>query len=84
MSIISLNAAIAALRRDNDKKEERREERMLRKRQKLLNTADNMRVFNAEQLLLNLICDKSVYKMVQRVWNHARQLCLTFISGLRK
>ena len=64
-SIDSLNAAIAALRRDNDKKEERREERMLRKRQKLLNTADNMRVFNAEQLLLNLICDKSVYKMVQ-------------------
>lgn len=65
VSIDSLNAAIAALRRDNDKKEERREERMLRKRQKLLNTADNMRVFNAEQLLLNLICDKSVYKMVQ-------------------
>ena len=65
VSIDSLNAAIAALRRDNDKKEERREERMLRKRQKSLNTADNMRVFNAEQLLLNLICDKSVYKMVQ-------------------
>lgn len=65
VSIDSLNAAIAALRRDNDKKEERREERMLRKRQKSLNTTDNMRVFNAEQLLLNLICDKSVYKMVQ-------------------
>lgn len=65
VSIDSLNAAIAALRRDNDKKEERREERMLRKRQKSLNTADNMRVFNVEQLLLNLICDKSVYKMVQ-------------------
>lgn len=65
VSIDSLNAAIAALRRDNNKKEERREERMLRKRQKSLNTADNMRVFNAEQLLLNLICDKSVYKMVQ-------------------
>ncbi len=65
VSIDSLNAAIAALRRDNDQKEERREERMLRKRQKSLNTADNMRVFNAEQLLLNLVCDKSVYKMVQ-------------------
>ncbi len=65
VSIDSLNAAIAALRRDNDQKEERREERMLRKRQKSLNAADNMRVFNAEQLLLNLVCDKSVYKMVQ-------------------
>ena len=65
VSIDSLNAAIAVLRRDFDQKEERREERMLRRRRQSLNTADNMRVFNAEQLLLNLVCDKSIYKMSQ-------------------
>ena len=65
VSIDSLNAAIAVLRRDFNQKEERREERMLRRRRQALNTADNMRVFNAEQLLLNLMCDKSIYNMAQ-------------------
>lgn len=65
VSTDSLSAAITALRRDIDQKEERREERMLRRRRQTLNTADNMRVFNAEQLLLNLMCDKSIYKIAQ-------------------
>lgn len=62
VSVDSLNAAVNALKRKHARDEEIQEERRLQRRMRSEKNSDNMRVFNAEQLILNLLCDRGVYK----------------------
>ena len=68
VSIDTLNATVANLRRRADREEEKSEEQRLR-RMKKEETKDvqpqQMGVYNAEQLLLSLMCDRTVYKIVK-------------------
>ena len=63
VSTDSLYAAINVLRRNKNKEDERREERRLRRMRDAENQAENLRVFNAEQLALNLLCDKPIFRI---------------------
>lgn len=68
ISVNSLNATVVNLRRKIEKNEERSEEQ----RQRRLKNSETkgvepqqMGVFNAEQLLLSLLCDKAVYRIAK-------------------
>lgn len=64
VSVETLKSSVNTLRMESKRKEEQREERTLRRRMQSENSSENTRVYNAEQLVLNLICDKSIYKML--------------------
>ncbi len=66
VSIDSLNAVVAGLKRNMRNAAERKEEQLNRRRR--VESSDfakeNPAIYNAEQLILNLICDKVIFKAV--------------------
>lgn len=64
VSVDSLNAVIANLRRKNAAAEERREEQMQRRQRKEPVGPEGERVYRAEKLILSLMCEKVVYREV--------------------
>lgn len=68
VSVDTLNATVANLRRSADREEQKSEEQRLRrmKREETGNVQpQQMGVYNAEQLLLSLMCDRAVYKLTK-------------------
>lgn len=66
ISVDSINASVLNIRRGLESEKGRREEGNIRRRnnESVRSSGVNVKIFNAEQLLLSLLCDKSVYKIV--------------------
>lgn len=63
VSTDSLNAVVTSIRRNIKNAEERKEEQLSR-RNRTEKSDVNPAVYNAEQLMLNLLCDKAIFKAV--------------------
>lgn len=62
----SLLATVNNIRLGNERAEEKRAERQARRREiREMSSADNIQLYNAEQLMLNLICDRPVYNFAK-------------------
>ena len=66
ISVDTINASVLNIRRGIEREKERREEGEMRRRSNASARASGVdaKIFNAEQLLLSLLCDKAVYKIV--------------------
>ncbi len=63
VSIDSLNAVVTSIRRKTESAQERKEEQLNRRRRIEKSEVDPA-IYNAEQLMLNLLCDKPIFKAV--------------------
>lgn len=64
VSANALNSVVEAIRKNLDLSEERRLQQLERRKQNELNRTNiDVRIFNAEQLVLNLLCEREVYKI---------------------
>ncbi len=64
VSANALNSVVEAIRKNLDLSEERRLQQLERRKQNELNRTNiGVRLFNAEQLVLSLLCERDVYKI---------------------
>ena len=64
VSANALNSVVEAIRKNLDLSEERRLQQLERRKQNELNRTNiDVRLFNAEQLVLSLLCERDVYKI---------------------
>lgn len=64
VSVDSLKASVENIRFGVARAEERREQQLQRRRQaQAMSKVENVKLYNAERLLLNLMCDKPVYRL---------------------
>lgn len=64
VSANALNSVVEAIRKNLDLSEERRLQQLERRKQNELNRTNiDVRLFNAEQLALSLLCERDVYKI---------------------
>ena len=66
VSIEALNSVVLDIRNNLDRNEERHQQQLERRRiNELNNTNIDIKIYNAEQLVLSLICDRDVYRIAK-------------------